>query len=70
MGMTRRTARLDLRRLQVPRAALTADELAPHVDFMSFGTNDLTQVLLPLHTVRSALASAYRATVDVMWLLP
>lgn len=29
---------------RVPRAALTADELAPHCDFLSFGTNDLTQM--------------------------
>jgi pyruvate,orthophosphate dikinase len=30
--------------IEVPRAALTADELAPHADFLSFGTNDLTQM--------------------------
>ncbi|MCK4758383.1 MAG: pyruvate, phosphate dikinase, partial [Thermoplasmata archaeon] len=30
--------------IEVPRAALTADELAPELDFMSFGTNDLTQM--------------------------
>jgi pyruvate,orthophosphate dikinase len=30
--------------IEVPRAALTADEFAPHCDFMSFGTNDLTQM--------------------------
>jgi pyruvate,orthophosphate dikinase len=30
--------------IEVPRAALTADEFAPIVDFMSFGTNDLTQM--------------------------
>ena len=29
--------------IEVPRAALTADEIAPHADFFSFGTNDLTQ---------------------------
>jgi pyruvate,orthophosphate dikinase len=29
--------------IEVPRAALTADELACHADFFSFGTNDLTQ---------------------------
>jgi pyruvate,orthophosphate dikinase len=29
--------------LELPRACLTADEVAPHADFFSFGTNDLTQ---------------------------
>ncbi len=29
--------------IEVPRAALTADEIAQHADFFSFGTNDLTQ---------------------------
>jgi pyruvate,orthophosphate dikinase len=28
----------------IPRAALTADEVAKHADFFSFGTNDLTQL--------------------------
>jgi pyruvate,orthophosphate dikinase len=30
--------------IEVPRAALTADEFAPECDFFSFGTNDLTQM--------------------------
>jgi pyruvate,orthophosphate dikinase len=30
--------------IEVPRAALTAGELAAHADFFSFGTNDLTQM--------------------------
>jgi pyruvate,orthophosphate dikinase len=29
--------------LELPRACITADEVAPHADFFSFGTNDLTQ---------------------------
>ena len=29
--------------IELPRAAITAGEIAPHVDFFSFGTNDLTQ---------------------------
>ena len=28
---------------ELPRACLTADEIAMHIDFISFGTNDLTQ---------------------------
>jgi pyruvate,orthophosphate dikinase len=30
--------------IEVPRAALTADQVARHADFFSFGTNDLTQM--------------------------
>jgi pyruvate,orthophosphate dikinase len=30
--------------LEIPRACLTADEVAEHAEFFSFGTNDLTQM--------------------------
>jgi pyruvate,orthophosphate dikinase len=30
--------------IEIPRAALKADEVAKHADFFSFGTNDLTQL--------------------------
>ncbi|MBN1873451.1 MAG: pyruvate, phosphate dikinase [Anaerolineae bacterium] len=30
--------------IEIPRAALTADEIAPYAQFFSFGTNDLTQM--------------------------
>ncbi len=30
--------------IEIPRAALTADKIAHHADFFSFGTNDLTQM--------------------------
>jgi pyruvate,orthophosphate dikinase len=32
--------------IELPRAALTADEIAGQADFFSFGTNDLTQTTL------------------------
>jgi len=31
--------------IEIPRAALTADEIAKYADFFSFGTNDLTQTV-------------------------
>ena len=34
--------------IELPRAALVADEIAEHADFFSFGTNDLTQTTLGL----------------------
>ena len=30
--------------IEIPRAALTADEIAPYAEFFSYGTNDLTQM--------------------------
>lgn len=41
------TGKLDLMigtMIEIPRAALTADEVAEHAEFFSFGTNDLTQM--------------------------
>ena len=32
--------------IEIPRAAMTADQIAKHADFFSFGTNDLTQTTL------------------------
>ena len=32
--------------IEVPRAAITADEIAQEAEFFSFGTNDLTQMTL------------------------
>jgi pyruvate,orthophosphate dikinase len=34
--------------IELPRAAVTADEIAAHADFFSFGTNDLTQTTFGL----------------------
>jgi pyruvate,orthophosphate dikinase len=32
--------------IELPRACVTADEIAPYADFFSYGTNDLTQTTL------------------------
>ena len=34
--------------IEIPRAALTADEVAKDAEFFSFGTNDLTQTTMGL----------------------
>ncbi|MGA0121504.1 MAG: pyruvate, phosphate dikinase [Gaiellales bacterium] len=34
--------------IELPRAAVVADQIADHADFFSFGTNDLTQTVLGL----------------------
>ena len=63
--------------IELPRAALCADEIAAHADFFSFGTNDLTQTTLGISRddAEGAFLAQYRtdgviatnpfATVDV-----
>lgn len=47
--------------IETPNIALLADEIAPEVDFMSFGTNDLTQTVLALSRDDShAMIDAYQ----------
>lgn len=48
--------------IEVPRAALTADEIAEDAEFFSFGTNDLTQMTLGFSRDDSGkFIGAYRA---------
>ena len=61
--------------IEVPRAAVTADEIAAEADFFSFGTNDLTQMgfglsrddaakFLPQYVERGILPADPFATLD------
>ncbi len=44
--------------IEVPRGALTADEIAQTAEFFSFGTNDLTQTCLGMSRDDSVHSSA------------
>lgn len=50
--------------IELPRAALTADQIAQHADFFSFGTNDLTQTTLGISRddAEGAFLSEYRSS--------
>ncbi|MGI4958140.1 MAG: putative PEP-binding protein, partial [Janthinobacterium lividum] len=61
--------------IELPRAALTADKIAAHADFFSFGTNDLTQTtfglsrddagtFLPLYIEKGLLPKDPFVTID------
>jgi pyruvate,orthophosphate dikinase len=61
--------------IEIPRAALTADQIAKHAEFFSFGTNDLTQMtfgfsrddigsFLPDYTSKSILPVDPFVTID------
>lgn len=78
-GVAERRGRVPYRfgtMVETPRAALTADRLAAHADFLSFGTNDLTQLtwglsrddaertFLPRYEAEGIVAASPFVTID------
>ncbi len=55
--------------IETPAAALTASSFAPYVDFMSFGTNDLTQYTFAADRENAAVESYYDDTSEVIFQL-
>ena len=62
--------------IELPRAALTADEIAKNAEFFSFGTNDLTQTtfglsrddagkFLPIYVEQKILKADPFRTIDI-----
>jgi pyruvate,orthophosphate dikinase len=52
--------------IEVPRAALVADEIARHAEFFSFGTNDLTQTTLGMSRDDSGTFLPAYADLDIV----
>lgn len=55
--------------IETPAAALSAKAIAPYVDFMSFGTNDLTQYVFAADRENAAVEVYFDDTADVIFRL-
>ncbi|MHC4844277.1 MAG: putative PEP-binding protein [Planctomycetota bacterium] len=55
--------------IETPAAALSAREIAKHVDFLSFGTNDLTQYAFAADRENAAVEQYFNDASDVIFRL-
>jgi phosphoenolpyruvate-protein kinase (PTS system EI component) len=55
--------------IETPAAALSAREIAKHVDFLSFGTNDLTQYAFAADRDNTAVERYFNDAADVIFRL-
>ncbi len=55
--------------IEVPSAALMADHIAGHVDFLSIGTNDLTQYTLAVDRGNERICTMYQHYHPAIWKL-
>ncbi|MBM7783590.1 phosphoenolpyruvate--protein phosphotransferase [Tenggerimyces flavus] len=55
--------------VEVPAAALAADEICAEVDFLSVGSNDLTQYVMAAERTNEAVASLYQPDHTALWRL-
>lgn len=55
--------------IEIPSAALNADNIAKHVDFMSIGTNDLTQYTFAVDRGNERICELYQQHHPAIWRL-